>query len=541
MIGVVTFVGSLIHIYSIEFMMDDEGYSRFFSYMNLFVGSMLVLVLAGNLLLLYLGWEAVGLCSYLLIGFWYKAPANSRAAIKAFVTTRVGDTALAVALFLIFRNLGTLEIDRVMRLAEMNWPEGSTLAVAVALLILAGSIGKSAQLPLQVWLPDAMAGPTPVSALIHAATMVTAGVYLIARTHVFFVLAPIAGSVVSAVGAATLIVAGCSALAQRDIKRVLAYSTISQIGYMFLALGIGAWTAAIFHLVTHAFFKSLLFLCAGAVISATGGEHDMFRMGGLRRKLPVTFAAFLIGAASLSAVPLLTAGFFSKDMILSQAWSSGPRGPLLWTIAETGSLITALYTFRMVFLTFYGEARTEVSRRPGLAETFPLVALALFATASGFIEMPSMLSPVRLFSSFLETALPAYHAARGTGRNEGSLLLISGAIPLIGIAAAYLLFLVRRQHLDRLVGTTPGRLGREFFLSGWGFDRLYALLILRPFAWFSRVNRDDFVDLIYAGIAWYSAGIHRALARTQTGMLRWYAAVILLGVIALLAGVVLTR
>ncbi|MHB1162835.1 MAG: NADH-quinone oxidoreductase subunit L, partial [Chloroflexota bacterium] len=317
---VVTFVGFLILLYSVEFMEGEEGYSRFFAYMDLFVGSMLTLVLGSNLLVLFLGWEGVGLCSYLLIGFWYREAANGRAARKAFVVTRVGDTAFLIGLFLLFTSLGTLEIQELMARATSQWAVGSGLAVAAAALLLGGALGKSAQLPLQTWLPDAMAGPTPVSALIHAATMVTAGVYLIARTYAIFTLAPQVQFAVAIIGAATLIYAGFSALTQPNIKRAIAYSTISQIGLMFLALGVGAWTAAVFHFMTHAFFKALMFLSAGVVILALHHEEDMFRMGGLRRELPLAFWTFLIAAASMSAVPFVTAGFYSKELILTQSW-----------------------------------------------------------------------------------------------------------------------------------------------------------------------------------------------------------------------------
>ncbi|MGE5892516.1 MAG: NADH-quinone oxidoreductase subunit L, partial [bacterium] len=385
MIAVVTFVGFFIHLYSAEFMIRDEGYSRFFAYMNLFVGSMLTLVLADNLLLLYLGWEGVGLCSYLLIGFWYKDPVNGHAAMKAFIITRVGDAAMAIGLFLIFLNLGTLNIQEIMIGAPRQWPAGSGLAVAASALLLGGALGKSAQLPLQTWLPDAMAGPTPVSALIHAATMVTAGVYLIARTHVLFTLAPVVQTAVAVIGALTLLIAGASALTQRDIKRVLAYSTISQIGYMFLAGGVGAWSAAIFHFMTHAFFKALLFLGAGAVILAMNEEHDMFKMGGLYRKLPLTFWTFLAGACALSALPGVTAGFYSKDLILWQTWSSEAGGAWLWAAGLAGAFMTSLYTFRMVFLTFFGEQKKEVGRRPGIAIGIPLVVLAFLSIVGGFI------------------------------------------------------------------------------------------------------------------------------------------------------------
>src|SRR5277367_1171500 len=306
MLLVVTFVSFLIHLYSAEYMHDDEGYARFFAYMNLFVASMITLILANNLLLLYLGWEGVGLCSFLLIGFWYQEPANVRAAGKAFIVTRFGDTAFAVGLFLLFTRLGTLDIQELMHRASEHWAIGSGAAIAAAALLLGGAVGKSAQLPLQTWLPDAMAGPTPTSALIHAATMVTAGVYLIARTHVLFTLAPVVQFAVAIIGAATMLLSAFSALAQRDMKRVLAYSTISQIGYMFLALGLGAWSAAMFHFMTHAFFKALLFLAAGVVIHAVHHEQDMFKMGGLRAELPVVFWSFLIGGSALAGLPLLT-------------------------------------------------------------------------------------------------------------------------------------------------------------------------------------------------------------------------------------------
>ncbi|HMA54071.1 MAG TPA: NADH-quinone oxidoreductase subunit L, partial [Acidobacteriota bacterium] len=362
---VVTCVGFLIHLYSAGFMAGDEGYSRFFAWMNLFVGSMLVLVLGSNLLVLYLGWEGVGLCSYLLIGFWYKDPKNVRAAAKAFIVTRVGDTALAVGLLLIVTKLGTLDIQEVAARAVAQWPAGSALAVAAAALLVGGAVGKSAQLPLQTWLPDAMAGPTPVSALIHAATMVTAGVYLIARMHVLFELAPPVRLAVGVLGAATLLIAGASALVQVDIKRILAYSTMSQIGYMFLALGAGAWSAAVFHFVTHAFFKALLFLGAGVIILGLKEEHDIFKMGGMRKELPLVFWTFLAGAASLAALPLVTAGFYSKEWILSAVRSGGGgAGAWLYAAGLAGAFLTVLYTFRVVFAVFFGPEKTPISRRP---------------------------------------------------------------------------------------------------------------------------------------------------------------------------------
>src|SRR5574341_402450 len=488
---VITFVGFLIHVYSTEFMQEEEGYSRFFAYMNLFVGSMLTLVLADNLLLLYLGWEGVGLCSYLLIGFWYTDPANGRAARKAFIVTRVGDTAMAIGLFLLFTNLGTLNIRELMQLAPRQWPSDSTMAIAAATLLLGGAVGKSAQLPLQVWLPDAMAGPTPVSALIHAATMVTAGVYLIARTHVMFELAPIVQSAVAMIGAATLLLAGCSALAQRDIKRVLAYSTISQIGYMFLALGVGAWSAAIFHLMTHAFFKALLFLGAGVVILAQRHEHDMFKMGGLKEKLPVTFWTFLIGAASLSALPLVTAGFYSKDLILWHAWSFPSGGAALWAAGLLGAFITSLYAFRMVFITFFGTAKMEVSHRPGAGSIVPLVLLAVLSIIGGFVEVPETPGHLGLFSGFLQPAFPDQSVQHANAGNELLFQVIASLVSLSGIALAYLLYLRRPQMAGKLSQTPAGAGLQQFWFSGWGFDRLYDALLVRPFEWIARINKDD--------------------------------------------------
>ncbi len=534
---VITFVGFLIHVYSTEFMSDDEGYSRFFAYMNLFVGSMLMLVLADNLVLLYLGWEGVGLCSYLLIGFWYRDPANGRAARKAFVVTRIGDTAMAIGLFLLFADLGTLNIQELMQAAQAKWPVGSDTAILAAALLLGGALGKSAQLPLQVWLPDAMAGPTPVSALIHAATMVTAGVYLIARTHVLFELAPSVQFSVAVIGALTLLIAGFSALAQRDIKRVLAYSTISQIGYMFLALGVGAWSAAMFHFMTHAFFKALLFLGAGVVILAQHEEHDMFRMGGLRDKLPSTFWTFLIGSASLSALPLVTAGFYSKDLILWQAWLSPSGSSVLWAAGLLGAFITSIYTFRMVFVTFFGDSKKEVSRTPGARMIVPLVILAFFSITGGFVELPGTLGNLPLFSNFLQTVFNEHPAVPPGAGTEFLFQIIAAVVSLAGILTAYLFFL-RRPVLSEQLSESPGWSNvRRFWFSGWGFDWLYEKLFINPFLWIARTNRNDVIDSGYAAIAHLNRIVHDALSKTQTGVIRWYAigmafgAVVFLGII----------
>jgi NADH-quinone oxidoreductase subunit L len=537
MILVVTFVSFFIHLYSVEFMRDDEGYRRFFAYMNLFVGSMLTLVLANNLVLLYLGWEGVGLCSYLLIGFWYKDPANGRAAIKAFVVTRIGDASMAVGLFLLFTAFGTLQIQQILHLASQHWPAGSALAVASAALLLGGAVGKSAQLPLQTWLPDAMAGPTPVSALIHAATMVTAGVYLIARTHVLFTLAPPVQSAVAIIGAVTLLLAGLSALTQRDIKRVLAYSTISQIGYMFLALGVGAWSAAIFHFMTHAFFKALLFLGAGVVILGLNQEHDMFKMGGLRKQLPVTFWTFLIGSASLSALPLVTAGFYSKDMILWQVWASDKGSVWLWAAGLTGAFLTSIYTFRMFFLTFSGDATSQVSRKPGIIMTIPLITLAVLSLIGGLVELPETLGNSPLFTDFLHTALPPLAISHADLSAEGNLQFITSLIVVIGIIFAYRYFLHSPQHTGRRekIMQNPIAFAVHCFLfQGWNFDLLYDKFIVQPFLWIARVNKNDFIDFIYKGIALLSRTLNRSFSFTQSGKVRWYAMGIAIGAIILI-------
>ena len=538
MILVITIVGFFIHLYSVEFMLDEEGYSRFFAYMNLFIGSMLTLVLADNLLLLYIGWEGVGLCSYLLIGFWYTDPANGKAARKAFIMTRIGDTAMALGLFLLFTNFGTLNIQALMQSATKQWAPGASTAVLAAALLLGGALGKSAQLPLQVWLPDAMAGPTPVSALIHAATMVTAGVYLIARTHVLFTLAPVVQAAVAIIGAATLLIAGCSALAQRDIKRVLAYSTISQVGYMFLALGVGAWSAAIFHLVTHAFFKALLFLGAGVVILAQHHEHDMFKMGGLRKRLPLTFWAFLIGAASLSALPLVTAGFYSKDLILWHAWSSPIGGKGLWAAGFLGAFITSIYAFRMVFITFFGEAKIEISSQPRARMAIPLIVLAILSIVGGFVELPETLGNLPLFSNFMQNVFPGESVKHAGAASELMLQIIASAASLAGVFIAYALFIGRPQYAESLSRTPAGSVVERFWFSGWGFDWLYDILFVRPFIWLIQINRDDFIDLIYTGIAAISRILHTVLSATQTGNIRWYAMGIAAGAVVFLGIVV---
>jgi len=540
MMLVITFVGVLIHLYSSEFMSEDEGYSRFFAYMNLFVGSMLTLILADNLVLLYLGWEGVGLCSYLLIGFWYSDPANGRAAQKAFIVTRVGDTTMAIGLFLLFWHLGTLDIQEMMARALRQWPAGSMAASIAAALLLGGALGKSAQLPLQTWLPDAMAGPTPVSALIHAATMVTAGVYLIARLHLLYTLSPHVQFAVAVIGAATLLVAGFSALTQRDIKRVLAYSTISQIGYMFLALGVGAWSAAIFHFMTHAFFKALLFLAAGAVIRSLHDEHDIFRMGGLRKELPLTFWTFLIAGASLAGFPLVTAGFYSKDWILWEAWSSGIGSPWLWAAGWIGAWLTAIYIFRVVFVVFFGTPLSQVSVRPGRRIEIPLVILAILSMGAGFLEMPRSLGDVSVFSNIISAALPrmgAPHADAGVQLRLQALAMVAS---LLGIYLAYRLFYRSSRLVDGITRSPAGTVLHRFWFAGWGCDWLYDRLLVRPFLWIARANKDDVVDTIYQAAAFVSQRGHRALRLSQTGRVRSYAAAIAAGAVLIVAIVLLS-
>jgi NADH-quinone oxidoreductase subunit L len=533
MMLVITVVGFLIHLYSAQFMIEEEGYSRFFAYMNLFVGSMLVLVLAENLLLLYLGWEGVGLCSYLLIGFWYRTPANGRAAMKAFIVTRIGDAALAVGIFLLFYAFGTLGIQEILQRASNEWISGTGIAIAAAALLLGGAVGKSAQLPLQVWLPDAMAGPTPVSALIHAATMVTAGVYLIARTHTLFTAAPPIQTAVAVIGAATLLLASFSALTQYDIKRVLAYSTISQIGYMFVALGVGAWSAAIFHFMIHAFFKALLFLCAGVLILGTGGEHDIYKMGGLRRQLPLTFWTFLIGAASLSALPLITAGYFSKDQILWHAFSSSKGSFWLWGAGLFGAFLTSMYTFRIFFLAFFGEEKMKVKKLPGLPIKIPLVTLAVFSIIAGYVEFPW--SNYHPFSAFLRSSFPGIEAvASGTGI-QSTIRTTTTIVSLTGILLAYVFFLKSPQGVRSFIGRPIGTALRCFLLAGWNFDLVYDKFIVKPFVWVARINRRDTVDLIYKGIAFLHKGAHLILSASQNGKVRWYATGIAIGAVIIIA------
>ncbi|MDG1311976.1 MAG: NADH-quinone oxidoreductase subunit L [Porticoccaceae bacterium] len=517
MMSVITGVGFLIHLFSTEFMEEDASYARYFAYLNMFVAAMLILVMADNLLLLYLGWEGVGVCSYLLVGFWYQNSANGQAARKAFVVTRIGDTAMALGLLLLFTELGTLDIQSMMAVANQQWQVGDTVPLIACLLLLGGAVGKSAQLPLHTWLPDAMAGPTPVSALIHAATMVTAGVYLIARTHDLFLLAPISMMVVALVGLATSLMAAFTALMQSDIKRILAYSTISQIGYMFLALGVGAWAAGIFHLMTHAFFKALLFLGSGAIIHYLHHEHDIFKMGGLRTKMPVTFWSFMIGSAALAALPM-TSGFFSKDQILLQAYMMPGAGPWLWLGGLLGALLTAIYSFRLVFVVFFGEAKTEPDGDTGWRMAVPLVMLCGLAMIGGYFIIP------------VADVFPAVSGEHPAHWVE----YVSISVPLIGLLLAYLIFHSRQINMDTLVNSSVGQLLRRFWFGGWGIDWLYDRVFVRPYYLLSGLMKNEPIDAIYGLIVAVNQTFNHWLAEAQTGQMRWYILSMVFGLIVLL-------
>ncbi len=518
MMSVITGVGFLIHLFSTEFMEDDVSYARYFAYLNMFVAAMLILVMADNLLLLYLGWEGVGVCSYLLVGFWYQNPSNGQAARKAFIVTRIGDTAMALGLFLLFSELGTLDIQAMGEAAKTNWVIGDTMPVIACLLLLGGAVGKSAQLPLQTWLPDAMAGPTPVSALIHAATMVTAGVYLIARTHELFLFAPPAMMAVAIVGLATSLMAAFTAMTQHDIKRILAYSTISQIGYMFLALGVGAWAAGILHLMTHAFFKALLFLGSGAIIHCLHHEHDIFKMGGLRTRVPVIFWSFMIGSAALAALPF-TSGFFSKDQILLNAYLMPGVGPWLWFGGLVGALLTAIYSFRLVFVVFFGEANTEPDKAPGKRMAIPLIVLCILALVGGVFTIPV----AQVFPDVGEQ-----HPAMWVE-------MVSIAVPLIGVGIAYLIFLSKQLNVDGLVNSPVGKGLKRFWFSHWGMDWLYDHLFVKPYYGISAMLSSEPIDGVYNLIVSINQKLNEWLSQSQTGRMRGYIASMVFGLIFVMA------
>ena len=534
MISVVTGVGFLIHLFAAIYMKADANFSRFMAYMNLFIVAMLILGLADNLVLLYLGWEGVGLCSFLLIGFWYQEKSNVLAARKAFIVTRIGDTSMAIGLLLLFNTFGELNIEAVTILAQQanNVAGGPSSGQAnniywIALLLLGGAVGKSAQLPLQTWLPDAMAGPTPVSALIHAATMVTAGVYLIARMHGIFLLTPEVMSYVAWLGALTLLVAGVAALAQSDIKRILAYSTMSQIGYMMLALGAGAWSAGVFHLMTHAFFKALLFLTAGAVIYALHHQQNLFKMGGLLKKLPFESSLFIVGLICLMALPG-TSGFFSKEAIIAQLWSSNTAGPLLWWCAILGALLTSIYSCRLFFLGFLGTSRftekTHAEKSTLLRGV--LILLALLSLFAGLIPLDLTL----VFSIYIQTPLAQLD-------EPNWLHTVAISTPFIGILFSWFYFKHYRTSLGK--GNEHNFQASEakfvvFCRQGLGFDTLYNMLLIKPYQWLAEVNRHDIFDQIIMLNVWYVNLWHDALLLVQNGSLRWYLAAFGLAITLLL-------
>lgn len=525
MLCVVTGVGFLIHLFASWYMRGEAGYARFFAYTNLFVASMLFLVLGDNLLFLYFGWEGVGLCSYLLIGFYYSERANGNAALKAFIVTRVGDVFMAFGLFILFMTLGTLDIQELLTRAPDVFTMNDPLLMLATLMLLGGAVGKSAQLPLQTWLADAMAGPTPVSALIHAATMVTAGVYLIARCHGLFELTPSILHLVGIVGAVTLVLAGFAALVQTDIKRILAYSTMSQIGYMFLALGVGAWSGAIFHLMTHAFFKALLFLASGSVILACHHEQNIFKMGGLWKKIPLAYASFLVGGSALAALPLVTAGFYSKDEILWEAFASGHQNLLIAGLV--GAFLTSIYTFRLIFIVFHGEAKTEAHGGHGIAHHLPLIVLIVLSTFIGAWITPP-----------LAGVLPQ-SAGHAGGEAKHSLEIASGAIALAGILLAALLFLGKRRFVSALAKSTPGRFFGTWWYHAWGFDWLYNWIFVKPYLAITRLLRSDPIDKAILIVPILARAGNLTLSLTENGRLRWYAASIVGGAVLLLAALLL--
>jgi NADH-quinone oxidoreductase subunit L len=534
MILVVSGIGSLIHIYSTAYMHEerDSEYARYFSYLNLFAAFMLVLVLGANFLVMFVGWEGVGLCSYLLIGFWFEKKSASDAGKKAFIVNRIGDFGFILGILLVFVRFGTLDFQAIANALAQFGPETSfgTLSL-IALLLFVGATGKSAQIPLYVWLPDAMEGPTPVSALIHAATMVTAGVYMIGRNAVLYSHAPETLAIVAVIGTATAFFAGTIGLVQNDIKRVLAYSTVSQLGYMFLAMGVGAYAAGIFHLYTHAFFKALLFLGSGAVIHALHGEQDIRRMGGLRRGLPLTYATFLIGALAISGVPGL-AGFFSKDEILYRAYAS--QHTLLWIVGMLTSLLTAAYMFRLVFLTFHGERRGEAHHHLHDAPrpmAIALVVLAVGSVVAGYVGLGGR------FEHFLEPSLGGPVAESGGAGGETTLMIVSSAIALAGIGLAAYFFLNRRDAAEAMANRFSGLY--KVLLNKYYVDEIYDQGIVQPIHIVSQEGlwqRVDIgvIDRAVSGVAASVGGAGQLLRRLQTGSVRAYAASFFVGVVLIL-------
>ncbi|NDY41469.1 NADH-quinone oxidoreductase subunit L [Dissulfurirhabdus thermomarina] len=563
MILVVTGVGFLIHIYSIGYMHDDESYWRYFAYLNMFVFFMAMLVLGANYVVMFVGWEGVGLASYLLIGFWYKGLDNAIAGKKAFVVNRIGDFGFVLGMFLMFVTFGSLSYLEVFPKAYHLFEAGqlpldSTVMVAICLLLFLGATGKSAQIPLYVWLPDAMAGPTPVSALIHAATMVTAGVYMVARSNILYTLAPTALLVVAGVAAATALYAATIGILQNDIKKVLAYSTVSQLGYMFIGVGVAAYWAGIFHLVTHAFFKACLFLCSGSVIHAMGGDQDMRHMGGLARKMPVTYVTMLTATIAIAGIPPF-AGFFSKDEILWKAFTFPffpEAGRVIWLVGTIGAAVTAFYMFRLIFLTFHGSFRGTAEQAHHLHEspvsmTGPLVILAFLSFCGGWMGVSPLIGETlggvpNLLEHFLEPVFEhsaeivaiAGHPAHYSHGTEWGLMGLSVLVAVLGFLLAFFIYRVRFE-------TLPARLAATFSLpyklvyNKYYVDEIYEALVVKPVYYLSMVlwKVADVVlidGLCVNGSAWAVRWTSSLVRRVQNGYLQTYAAFMALGVVAIL-------
>jgi len=540
MLLVVTGVGFLIHIYSVGYMKEDAGYARYFAYLNLFLFFMTTLVLAGNALVMFVGWEGVGLASYLLIGFWFSKTSAADAGKKAFIVNRIGDVGFLIGMFLLLANFGTLTFSEIAAKLAANpgWTGGVLTAIALCLLL--GATGKSAQLPLYIWLPDAMEGPTPVSALIHAATMVTAGVYMIARNHVLFDHSPFALNTVAIIGAATALFAATIALVQTDIKRVLAYSTISQLGYMFLGCGVAAYSAAVFHLMTHAFFKALLFLAAGSVIHGLSGQQDLRKMGGLRKKMPITFWTMTMGVIAIAGIPPF-AGFFSKDAILYSAFQQGSLGKVLYFVGLVTAALTAFYMFRLWYLTFTGESRDPHSHphESPWSMLGPLVILAVLSIGGGWIGIDR-------FGSFLSAVTgPTIDPATAPGGKslDIGLSVVAVAVALIGWFVAHLFYGKKTQRPAELAAALPA--GYKLLANKYYVDEFYGATVIKPLMATSTYLLGWFVDkAILGGAAWLLGGIATfagaLLQRWQSGNLRSYAAWLAAGAAAVLLFVVVT-
>ncbi|MBF0515831.1 MAG: NADH-quinone oxidoreductase subunit L [Nitrospirae bacterium] len=562
MLIVVTSVSFLVHVYSVGYMHGDGGYPRFFSFLSLFTFSMLMLVMSNNFLQLYFGWEAVGLCSYFLIGFWYEKKSAADAAKKAFIVNRFGDFGFGLGVIMIFLSFGSLHyadvfknLDVIAAQTVMICGSQISLPTLIALLLFCGAVGKSAQLPLHVWLPDAMEGPTPVSALIHAATMVTAGVFLVARTNPIFTLSPVALNVVAITGGLTAIFAATIALVQNDIKRVVAYSTVSQLGYMFVACGVGAFSAGVFHLYTHAFFKACLFLCAGSVMHAMGGELDVQKMGGLKKYMPVTYWTMLIASLSIAGVPGL-AGFFSKDEILWKALSSGTTvGKFVWAIGMLTALLTAFYSFRVLFLAFHGTFRGTEDQRHHLHEspvsmTLPLIVLSVGAVLAGYAGVPHILGGHDWIAGFLGKVaglVPGEaHAhgavAEGASTLEWPAMIASIAAAIVGISTAAFFYL-KRPELPAKIASAITPIYKLLF-NKYYIDELYNLIIVRPCYWVSgnildKVTDKVLIEGIVNGVPSLVQWSGQRLRKIQTGVVQHYTLIMAVGVFLMAVLVIL--